>query len=76
MPVDLIALSSELTSDPTALGYAPHVAGGADGTLAELLNRTRPTISVKRATVQTWEGIAATDSMDLAALWLWRTRGC
>ena len=68
MAVDLTALNTELTSDPTALGYASHVAAGADGTLAELLNRTRPTISVKRATIQTWEIIAATESADWTAL--------
>ena len=68
MALDLAILASELTTDPTALGYAPHVTGGADGTLAELLNRPRSTISVKRSVIQTWEIIAATDATDYGAL--------
>lgn len=68
MPVDLTLLRTELQTDPTALGYAPHIAGGADGTLAVLVNQPRIGISVKRAVIQTWELIAATDATEYGAL--------
>lgn len=36
--IDLIALQTEIFTDPTARGYAPHVAAGADSEIADLLN--------------------------------------
>lgn len=37
--MDYAALKSELTTDPTALGYAPLIAIGSDQGLVELLNQ-------------------------------------
>lgn len=36
--MDYAALRSELLTDPVGMGYAPHVASGADNRLADLLN--------------------------------------
>ena len=36
--IDIVALKSEITTDPLAFGYAPLVAGGNDGAVAALLN--------------------------------------
>jgi hypothetical protein len=38
MPLTLAALKTELQTDPTALGYAAHVASGTTWQLAEILN--------------------------------------
>ena len=39
MPIDHVKLRTELQTDPAALGYAPLVAAGSDGAVADLLNR-------------------------------------
>jgi hypothetical protein len=36
--IDYAALKTELTTDPAALGYSPHVAAGEDGALEQLIN--------------------------------------
>lgn len=36
--MDYAALRSEIQADPVAMGYAPLVASGSDGALADLLN--------------------------------------
>lgn len=36
--MNLQQLKSEIENDPTAQGYAPHVASGADSLVAEMLN--------------------------------------
>ena len=36
--MDYAALKTEITTDPKALGYAPYVASGSDGSIADLLN--------------------------------------
>lgn len=41
-PVQLQALKTELTTDPKALGYAPHLATGNHSAIAALLNATYP----------------------------------
>lgn len=39
MALDLAVLANELRTDPAGLGYAPLLASGSDGALADLLNR-------------------------------------
>ena len=68
MALTLSALKTELTTDPNAYGYAPHVASGSTGALAALLNEPRTTINVPRGLVGTWEIIAATDGAEYGAL--------
>lgn len=36
--MDYAALQTELLTDPAGMGYAPHVASGADNRLSDLLN--------------------------------------
>ena len=70
MPVDLVALATELTTDPRGYGYAPYVASRADGTLAVMLNQPRPTgptISIKRPDCTPAEVLEAIDIRDLPA---------
>jgi len=62
------ALLSELQTDPTARGYAPFIASGNDGKLAELLNEVQAGISVFRGAVPTWELLASTDVAELNGL--------
>lgn len=38
--MDILALKSEIESDPKGIGYATHIRGGACGTIADLLNAT------------------------------------
>ena len=68
MPLSLAALKTELTTDPTALGYATHVANGTTWQLAELLNTSRAGISIFRASIPTWEVVACTDKTEYDAL--------
>src|SRR3990167_3076310 len=68
MALDLAALKTELTTDPTGLGYEPLVTAGADGALSTLVNLVRDTISVPRGIIQTWEVLAATDAAEYGAL--------
>jgi len=68
MAIDLIALKTELTTDPRGYGYAPSWADGSDGILADLLNLVRPGIAVTRGLIQTWEIVAATDGGEYNAL--------
>lgn len=51
MSVDLAALKTELLTDPNAYGYAPLVAVGSCGELADLLNKLRSNITVPLAIV-------------------------
>lgn len=46
MPYTIAELTSEINTDPVALGYAPHVAAGRLGAIADLLNTTRPGVGV------------------------------
>lgn len=39
--MDYDILRTELTTDPTGLGYAEHIAAGSDNRIAELLNAPR-----------------------------------
>jgi hypothetical protein len=41
-PVQLAALKTELTTNPKALGYAPHITSGNHAALAAILNATYP----------------------------------
>ena len=68
MAVDLAALRTELQNDPTALGYAAHVASGSDVDLAALLNAARSGITVFRGLIQSYEIINATDPTEWSAL--------
>jgi hypothetical protein len=51
MPIDYIALKTELTTDPNSYGYAPLVAVGSCGELADMINRVRNNITVPLASV-------------------------
>ena len=68
MPVSVSELRTELTTDPTGLGYAAQIAVGNDAQLAELVNQVRPTITVFRNDVQSWELLASTIKADWDAL--------
>ncbi|KAF0234072.1 MAG: hypothetical protein FD177_984 [Desulfovibrionaceae bacterium] len=50
-------LRTELTTDPLGLGYAAHIASGADSALADMLNEVRESIQidrlVERSTIKT-----------------------
>lgn len=51
-----MSLQDELLNDPESLGYAPHIAIGADGCIAELINAPRyPTIGkLPISSLQAW----------------------
>lgn len=49
MTIDYVALKAELTTDPNAYGYAPLVAVGSCGELADMLNTVRDNITVPGA---------------------------
>ena len=68
MPMTRAALNTELTTDPTALGYAALIVKGNDDGCAALLNQIRATITVFRSEVRAAEIIAATVLADHAVL--------
>ena len=68
MPVSVSELRTELTTDPTGLGYAAQIALGNDAQLAEMVNQVRTTITVFRNDVQSWELLASTVKADWDAL--------
>ena len=68
MPVSVSELRTELTTDPTGLGYAAQIAVGNDAQLAEMVNQVRTTITVFRNDVQSWELLASTVKADWDAL--------
>jgi hypothetical protein len=51
MAINLSELKTELLTDPNAYGYAPLVAVGSCGELADMLNLVRPAITVPLAAV-------------------------
>ncbi len=59
----LTALNTELTTDPTALGYA----GKSDAEAADILNLRRASINVRRADILPAEVLEAIDSRDFEA---------
>lgn len=65
-PAQLATLKTELTTDPSAIGYATPLSTGQDWKLAELLN-TRRAITLKRADVSAQEILQAIDYSDLVA---------
>ena len=71
--MDLVALKSELLTDPNSYGYAPYVAIGSCGELADILNKVRNEITVPLASVtplEILEAIALTDFLaDKTNLW-------
>lgn len=66
--MDIVALKAELFADPLALGYAPLLAVGADGTIADLLNAVNQSIEIERGVIPSYEIINATTPADWAAL--------
>src|SRR6185295_668832 len=68
MPLTLAALKTELQTDPTALGYATHVANGTTWQLAAILNLPRAGIAIFRSSIPTWEIVACTVKSDYDAL--------
>lgn len=73
MTIDYAALATELRADPNGYGYAQFIAVGSFGELADLLNETRPEISVPRSDVtplEILEAIALQDFLtDKTNLW-------
>lgn len=63
--MDLSALHTEITTDPTGLGYA---TANGDNAVAALFNAPRAGISVSKGIVQGYEVINALDAMEVAAL--------
>lgn len=61
-------LTTELQTDPSALGYAALIASGDDRTLAAMLNEIRPAISIDRATITGNEFLDAVVQSDYNAL--------
>jgi hypothetical protein len=61
-------LRTELLTDPTGQGYAPHVAAGAHQILADLLNAIQPAITIRRTDVMPADAVAAIDLADIPAL--------
>lgn len=59
----LANLKTEITSDPTGLGYA----GKSDAEVADLLNLPRPGIVIRRANIDPREVLEAIDSRDFEA---------
>lgn len=55
--IDVVALQVELTTDPEALGYAPHVSAGDHSALVALLNAERGTAQ------PIWRGAVPSDSI-------------
>lgn len=55
MAVSLSALKTELTTDPTGLGYAAHIASGVTEELAKILNQPRSAILFDRLSVAAFE---------------------
>ena len=66
--MDLAILKAELLADPAGLGYAPLLAAGADGTVADLLNAVRDTISIDRGVIPSYEIVNATAPAEWTAL--------
>lgn len=73
MAIDYAALTTELQTDPQTYGYAAHIASGADGALAALLNIVRTggdgeaAILVRRNDISAEELLEAIDTRDLKA---------
>lgn len=81
MPVNLVALRTELTTDPVALGYAPFVTNRQDAQLTAILNWVRDgitvcpvnavlgaTITIRRSDIAVKDVYAAIDVSDYTAL--------
>ena len=66
--MDLTVLKAELLADPAGLGYAPLLAAGQDGTLADALNLVRDGIDINRGVIPAYEIVNATTPAEWAAL--------
>src|SRR5262245_34415251 len=67
MPLTLAALKTELQTDPTSLDYAPHIALGSTGALADILNLQQGSITVRRNDLTPAEVLEAIDNRDFEA---------
>lgn len=63
MAIDLVALQTEIQTDPTGLGYS-----GNTTNMARTINQLRPSILVGRGEMPTWEIIAASVKSEVDAL--------
>lgn len=61
-------LATEINTDPTAIGYAPHITSGSDNAIADLLNEPRAGITIRRQDISTKELYESIDVADYAAL--------
>ena len=68
MAADPIALKTEITTDPTGLGYAPYVAAGNDTALVGLLNLPRATIRLPAGVVPSYAVVNAIVATEWQAL--------
>ncbi len=68
MTISAAALKSELTTDPTGIGYAAAWANGTDWQLRDLLNAIQPSITVFRGTIDGREIVAATTPSEFLTL--------
>lgn len=66
-PAQLVTLKTELTNDPTGRGYAPFVASGACGRVADLVNTPVAGQTAKRLDVAPAEIVAAIDVADIVS---------
>lgn len=62
----LAQLNTELTTDPTAVGYAVTITSGDDTATAALINAVNPAITVKRIDIMPAEVLEAIDFADFA----------
>lgn len=68
MAIDLVALATEINTDPTGRGYAPHITSGNDGEIAILLNEVQAGINIQRSSLTSPEIFEATDLAEYRAL--------
>ena len=68
MPIDFAILATEINTDPTGRGYAPHVTSGATNVVAALLNEVLPTITITKGFVEREAFMVATDFDEVKSL--------
>ena len=68
MAIDFSVLATEINTDPTGRGYAPHVASGATNVVADLLNEVLFTITITKGFVEREAFMVATDFSEVKSL--------
>lgn len=68
MGIDLTVLATEINTDPTGRGYAPHIVSGATNVIADLLNESLPSIVITRGSIERREFMIETDFNEVKSL--------